>query len=132
MDGRAELRLIANHEEARCLRAHEQGLGAANIFGVLADARIYCNGAAIHAPGGQVVRQGDGDSGFAVFVGDDSPIPVGRVGEIAAHVGNAKFVVAFAAASTRAHAFAKCELLFEFDIVIFDAVQQRHGGAYAE
>ncbi|GIV81856.1 MAG: hypothetical protein KatS3mg051_1210 [Anaerolineae bacterium] len=75
---------VAHDEEARRHRAHQQRQGGDHVGGALADQRIGGQAARIHAPGGQVVRQGDGHRGLSARVGDDARCPQRRLLEVLA------------------------------------------------
>ncbi len=86
-DQRRELRPVADHEEARRRRPHQERLGDQQFIGLLADLRALGDAHGAEDPGGQVIGQLDLHAGLTVPVGDHVGVPEGGILEALAQLG---------------------------------------------
>ena len=87
MDDGGQLNAVVGYQEARRHRADEHIFGGDHLGLCLAYPAVQGDAAQIDLPGGQGVRQLQGDFGFAIRAGQDFGVPVGGIGEVFTHYG---------------------------------------------
>ncbi len=98
-DQGADLGPIPPGEETGQGRPDEEILGGDDLVAGVPHPGVVADGSDHQAPGGQVVRQGDGEAHLAQFIGDQVRLPVGHVREVAAQLQQAATAAATAAFS---------------------------------
>ena len=102
MEDRTDAARVACDEEARCLQVDQQWLAAHQLTRGLSHVPIRRRSARVRHPGGQVLRQLDGDPRLSVLIGRDLCLEEGRILEILAHRDDAQARLVAAAAAAAA------------------------------